>query len=218
MTILTLQPAAAAGIDTWLLQPQVNYNYGVSVNIETGRLDANQKRRGLLAFDLSSIPAGATLVSATLTLVCLGETVSTDLDVSVHRALVQWYEGAKNGAAPDASTDGSTWNYRNYNGSVAWGAAGGLSGTDYDATPTDTTLITGTSAHDWDVLADVEDWYGETADNYGWFIIGDEGTQDSRKFFASSDNATAGNRPKLVIEYTLPGKPVHFMHYQRMRK
>lgn len=221
MTTLTLQPAAAAGIDTMLnsIAASQGYNYGTTIQARVGTSTAAQQRRMLLAFDISSMPAGATITAATLTLNCSSEDGATDYDVAVHRALLQWYEGTKNGAAPDGGTDGSTWNNRNENGPVAWGAEGGASGTDYAASATATTTITGTGNHTWDVLADVSAWYAGTATNYGWFIINtSEATTNSGKIFDTSDNSTAGNRPKLVIEYTVAGKPGHFMYYQRMRK
>lgn len=219
MTTLSLQPAAAAGIDTQIsiVAAQQGYNYGVQANMRVGGVNANTQRRGLLAFDISSLPAGATITAATLTLNCSSEDAATDFDVAVHRALLQWYEGIRNGATP--AEDGSTWDWRNWNGSVAWGAEGGQSGTDYAASATATTTITGTGNHTWDVTADVQAWYAGTATNYGWFIINtSEATASSGKIFDTSDNATAGNRPKLDIEYTVAGKPGHFMYYQRMRK
>lgn len=204
MTILTLQPDGTAGIDTLLNFAAPTFNYGVALLYPVGAISTNEPRRALIKIDISSLPAGATLNSAILTLYCEAEATTTDRTIGVHRALTQWFEGVKDAAAPDASQDGSTWNLRNANGSVAWGAAGGQSGVDYTATATASVVITApATAYDFNVLADVQAWHEASAVNHGWFVINtQEMTSNTRKTIASSDNATAGNRPKLVIDYT----------------
>lgn len=205
---LTLQPGAADGMDTWLTANRPNNNAGVSnLLIIGGDGIVNQPLRSLLKFPVTDIPGGMTINDGMLTLYCVSEAATTDYGIGMHRSLVQWYEGNSNDAVPGAGIDASTWNNRNHNGPVAWtGGAGGGSGSDYAATATATTTITGTgTTFDWDVTADIAAWYTGTATNHGWFsITPDENTIDSRKRLAASDGATASQRPKLVIEYTLP--------------
>ncbi len=201
---ITLQPAD--GIDTCIIVNTPTYNYGATaqMNVGAAAAGAGAEARGLLAFDLSALPAGATIVSAVLTLYCEYENAADDRVVGVHRALTQWFEGAQNGAAPGAGEDGSNWNLRNANGSLAWaGGAGGAAGSDWTALATDTELITGVGAFTWDVADDVQAWLDEEADNYGWWLINVDGsTANSRKRFTSSDSGNAANRPKLAITYT----------------
>lgn len=206
MTSTTLQPDPTNGIDTYIYSNAAtkNWNYGRSTGIGVGRPASIE--RGLLKFDLSSIPVGRSITNATLSLYCTFQRNTTDYDVSVHRALVEWYEGLGNGAVPGAGVDASTWTYRNYNGSVAWsGGEGGGSGSDFAASPTATTSITDVNTwFDWDVLADVSAWYNGSVPNYGWFLLGVEGSTNTDRTFASSDytvNITL--RPKLVIEYEI---------------
>lgn len=206
---LTLQPDAAAGLDTSVYQGSPTFNYGITTTIFSGAYNTlgTQKIRGLLQFDISSLPVGATLTAATLTLYLESVFNATSVNIEARRGLTQWYEGAKNGAAPDVGQDGSNWNYRNANGNVAWaGGAGGGSGSDWSASITSQNAITNvTGAYNWDVLTDVNAWYGGTATNYGhWFRSSGEANLNTVKLFTSSDGATAGNRPKLVITYTLP--------------
>jgi len=204
---LTLQPDASAGIDTTIYEFTPTINYGVTVTFTAGKSAIGNRLRLLLQDDLSLVPAGAIISSAVRTLYCTFEGVTTDYNVSLHRGLTQWYEGIRDGATPDA-TNGSTWNQRNANtgAPLAWGAAGGLSGTDYTGLATVTTSITGALASfDFDITADVVAWLANPAINFGNWGLGDEATNNSYKQFASSDNATAANRPKLVIIYTLPG-------------
>lgn len=205
MTTLTLQPDATAGIDTTLRQFSPTFNFGALTVISAGwDTTSSANRRALIKFDLSSLPVGAIISSAILTLNCNAELAATDTNFSFYRSLVDWFEGTHTNGAPGAGEDGSTWNLRNANGSVAWGAVGGLSGTDFAASPTATTLVTGTGFFSWDVTADVRLFVYGTQPNYGWWFRSaiESGTL-GQKTFDSSDSATAGNRPKLVITYQL---------------
>ena len=104
---------------------------------------------------------------------------------------------------------------------AAWhgpGGAGGGSGSDYAAVATATTTITASGAsYDWTVTADVAAWVAGTATNYGWWgINADETTNGSRKVFRTSDHATSGTRPHLVVTYTEAAGvsiPVMMHHY-----
>lgn len=202
---LTLQPDAAAGNDTWITVDFPTNNNGTTTTLVAGGLGVGGNvTRGMLRFDLSSIPATARNIAATVTLYCESEQDTSDRNVGLHRAITQWYEGAKSSAPPDVGQDGSTWNLRNSNGTVAWaGGAGGGSGTDYAAVATDTKLIDAAAkAFNYTVTADVVAWVSGAASNYGWWIINaSEATADSRKRFTSSDGLTAGNRPKIVVTY-----------------
>jgi len=202
--------------DTLIQSQSPTTNYGKTSPLYIGDIGAAPPNisRGLFQFDLSGLPAGATLTAATLTLYCESEADTSDRVFGVHRGLVEWYEGIGNAELPTGE-NASTYNYRNANGSVAWaGGAGGAAGTEFVATPTDTVTVTDpATAYGWDVLADCQAFYAGTYTNYGWWLIcADEGTINCRKRFTSSDGATTGNRPRLVITYTLgggSGKPAY---------
>lgn len=204
MTELVLQPDATAGIDTWIMENYDTYNSGIHVEFRVGVYTAlGSSMRGLLKFDISSIPVGVTITSAVISLYSIA-VAAVSRSISAHKGLTQWYEGNKNFATLAAGVDGSTWALRNNNGSVAWGAAGGQSGMDYAATPTATTAVSAINTwYTWDVTADVQSWYAGTTTNYGHFFIGDEANAYSRCYFCSSDytvNTTL--RPKLTVTYT----------------
>ena len=186
--------------DTHIYTGAVNNNWGTSTNIVVGGDSTNQYRT-LIQFNISSIPADVTLDSAALSMYCESEAAADDKTDGAYRMTVEWFEGSKNNAQPDAGENASTWNYRNWNGSVAWTTAGG----DYDADVTDTDIITGIATwFNWNILADVQDWYDGVNTNYGHiFIQTSTPTDGYRKRFTSSDGATAANRPKLVVEYTI---------------
>lgn len=205
---LTLQPAAAAGEDTQIYSNAagVTLNYGATVTFAGGGAPPAfaGKIRGLIKFDLSSIPGNAIISSGVMSLYCSSELNATNRDVGAHRALTQWFEGVRDGLAPLAGQDGSTWNLRNANGAVAWaGGVGGGSGSDYAAVATDTQTITGpATTFNWNVATDIAAFVAGTATNYGWWMINpDEATNDSAKLFDSSDGVTPAQRPKLVVIY-----------------
>lgn len=209
MSTVTFQPSGAVGKDTLIRSgASAGNNYGNIGTVAAGLQTTID--RGLIEFTelLTTIPAGATILSAILT-IRTGSTQpnTTAYNIGVHRSLVAWFEGSKSGSAPDAGQDGSTWNLRNANGSVAWaGGAGGASGSDWVATATDVESVsTGNTAYSWDVTADVQNFVNGTHQNYGWWLISQsEGVADSRKSFSDSGNATPANRPALVVEYRDP--------------
>lgn len=200
MTIVTLQPST--GIDSEITDAAPTVNFGARTEFRSGKSSLTSIYKGLIKFDLSSIPAGATIDSAILSLWCTLEDDTIDRSIGTHRSLVQWYEGDSNGGTP--SGDGSSWNLRNIVGSVAWaGGAGAGAGSDYVSGATATTAITGTGAFfAWNLTSDVEGFMRSTFSNHGWWCINTSSTTGSRKTFASSDSATAAERPKLAVTYS----------------
>jgi hypothetical protein len=199
-TTWTIQPDAAAGLDTTIAAAPINnYNYGINNQISAGK-SSNIIRRALIKIDLNSVPAG-TYTSATLTLTCTGGDGAEARSLSLHRLLADWSEGSQTGAVVEG--DGATWDYRNANGAVAWGAAGAQSGVDYVATASVTVSVSATGTYEFDVTADIQAWLSGTA-NYGWIVINNaEATNTTRKLFASSDYATAASRPQISIALEL---------------
>ena len=187
MPTISLQPGAS-GKDTWLWEANPNTNEDTSGGIVAGVFSGNASN-SLIEFDLSSIPADAFITAATLRLRCTYH-VGTD-DVAIHRSLVSWI------------ADQSTWNNR-LTGTPWTGGAGGVAGTEYDATPTDTVSITSQGVdYDFDVTADVRDFYDGTHTNLGWWLIGSL-AEGSRTDFRSSDNVVSSTqRPELIIEYQI---------------
>ena len=215
MTVTTLQPDATAGIDNFITQTAANQNNGTRVEISCGDVAAGTShRRLLIKFDLSSITAGSTINSATLYMTCTSESSSTNFDIGIHRSLVVWYEGNQSAGTPTGE-DASVWNYRNHTGSVAWtGGAGGVSGTEWAASATATTTITqaANTEFSWDVTADLTYWITNGNTNLGWWAISvGEGSTNSMKTFAASDNATASYRPRISVDWTAPsaGNPYY---------
>lgn len=207
MPTLTLQPDGTNGIDTYINDVFQDRNYGISTGISAGNGNGGLTYKGLIKFDLSSIPANVRITNATLRMIIA--TVNNGAVTANHevrRSLVEWYEGASSSGVPGAGVNASTWDFRNHNGSVAWsGGEGGASGTEYASTATDTQALTSVGQTiNWDVTSDVVGFYNSTYPNYGWWVGPLSGfVNDSLKTFYSSDYGTPASRPQLIIEYEI---------------
>lgn len=195
------QPDNYSGKDTEIESNLPTANYGVRDDFHIGQTPAGATWKALVQFDLSQFLSSDIVVSATLRLWCSAEDTTTDTALSIYRGLVDWFEGFENGASPNAQ-NGSTWNLRNALGAVAWsGGVGGAAGSDYasSATSSSPSITAAGAFYDWDVTVDVQAFINGSVTNRGWWIMRPTALAGSRKFFSSSENATAANRPQLLI-------------------
>lgn len=201
---LSLQPDATAGIDTWTLSGSTSLNCGVTNRLAVGQF-SSEKYRTLIKFDLSSIPAGATVSSAILSLYLLSDFANTTGAWAVYRMKRAWVEGTGN---IGATGDGATW--ATYDGSNNWQTAGAEGINDREATDIGTLAFT--AAETLNVLKNISlstsaiqgMITGGGFTNNGFQVQGTE-TDNTEYDFASSDHATAANRPKLEVVYTTGG-------------
>jgi hypothetical protein len=196
-TEVTINPSA----DNYLNSSSAyaNYNYGSSTSLEVNT-SSTGKERAILKFDISNIPAGATITSAQLRLYAsTGLSTQTYQVYRITQADSNWVEGTVNGSS---QTDSSCWNYKAYN-STSWaGGAGGGSADGGTFVSEDAVEIKGASGWmEWTVTAQVQDFYslGYNAN----FLIKDkqEGSGSSKSIFHSKEGA---NKPQLIINYTVP--------------
>ena len=157
--------------------------------------DSTNAETTLMKFDLSSIPSGQTIISASLALK-VTENNSSGYAVNVYRLTQPWTEM------------GSTWN--TYDGTNAWpGGGGGMGdavgsngvtaasgGTPYATNPG--TAAVGTSAT-WDLTSLVSTWYSGSAANDGLLLSGVTG---------------AGPAGWARIRFTTPGRAASLRAYQ----
>jgi hypothetical protein len=218
---------AAARADTVTLTPDRdntlfqtssgNLSDGAGLAFYAGRSNQTtslQVRRGLTHFNLSSIPAGATITNASLRLVSENIGQNGDRTMILHRVLQDWGQGtsSSSGSGTSATTNDATWIYRFYNpaspsSSPAWTTQGGSFAAANTASAVCPNLggaftFSGNSAST--MVADIRAWLADPANNFGWIIIGDETTQGTAKKIYSRENATASNRPALTITYVVP--------------
>jgi cysteine-rich repeat protein len=165
-------------------------------------------RRAVIEFDVAgTIPAGAIIDSVQLTMVCDKVAQNTNFNVSLHRALSEWGEGTSNtgnsrqGRGEPATTNDATWRHTFYS-TQFWGTPGG----DYTATASATRTVGPTGSYTWGstsgMVSDVQAWLNSASQNHGWIVIGTETQTQTTKRFATRENGTVNNRPKLVINYT----------------
>ena len=160
-------------------------------------------RRAIVAFDISSIPPGATIVNATLTLYNTSARTNT-VPVDLHRVLADWGEGTSDatgteGRGADPTPGDATWLHRFYPG-TPWSTFGG----DRVGTPSDSQPVPAAGFYSWSgpgVVADVQAWVDAPSSNHGWLLIGDEVNFGSMKWFATRDHSLPAQRPVLTVEY-----------------
>ncbi|MDA0246116.1 MAG: DNRLRE domain-containing protein [Chloroflexi bacterium] len=209
----TLNPS----LDTTLFEESGDLSNGRGQHIfvgNTGPINSNNARRALIAFDVAgSIPAGATILTATLRLNLSrvnGGEAGNARAIALHPATAAWGEGTSDasgqeGTGADATAGDATWSHNNYT-STAWTTPGG----DFVGTASATQMVTGLGAYTWQsagMAADVQSWLDAPASNFGWLLLGNEVTSLTARRFDSQQHGTAANRPQLIIEYLLPVAP-----------
>jgi spore coat protein A len=182
---------------------------GAGTSMLTSKNAGGSLRRSLVRFDLSSIPAGATIQAATVTL--YNDQATNSATVNLHRVSASWGEGASlatgNGdaGAPPAAGD-ATWIHRFYP-ATPWSVAGGA----YEAAASASASVVGAGAYAWTsagLVADVQAWLAAPADNFGWIAIGKEsGAGNALKAFATHEHADPARRPKLEVTFLAPPPP-----------
>ncbi|MDX1909285.1 MAG: DNRLRE domain-containing protein [Bacteroidia bacterium] len=180
------------------------FSNGAGADIYAGVTNNSVIRRGLLKFDLSGIPAGSTITSATLTMTkSLGGLGPNP--VSVHLLTQDWGEGTSvattggGGMGAGATNNDATWLHRFFPGQF-WTNPGG----DYVSTASATVSIGNFGPYNWtstQIMADVQGWVDNPGTNFGWIVIGNEGSVQSTQRFNSREASIPANRPKLTVTY-----------------
>ena len=176
---------------------------GAGDHLFAGRTNDGFRRRGLIAFDLSSIPPGATVTAVNLRLV-MSRSKAQAKNVGLHLVLQDWGEGTSHasgeegGGAIPTSGD-ATWTKRLYP-STAWSTAGGS----FLAAASATTAVNHEGAYTWSsagMIADVQAWVDSPAMNFGWVLVGEENGTKTTKRFDTRTNPNIANRPQLTVTF-----------------
>jgi hypothetical protein len=197
--------------DNTIFQNSTTVSGGGEIGIFVGaNASANPARRGLIQFDVAGgLPAGVTIVDASLTLTLEMANNATARTISLYRLNSPWGEGAAgagmalNGSGYPVADGDATWTEAKHN-QVNWTAGGDIitpaSAALSVAGNTVNTTYTWTSAG---LLNDVKDWYANPATNFGWDLVNsDEAiTQSVKVFYSREFTTTPGFRPKLTITY-----------------
>lgn len=211
-----------ASKDTMIFQNNVNNGLGGGPGFFAGTNSGPSIRRGLISFDLSSIPVDATITDVQLRLV-IGQVAgsggggggSSSPTIGLHKLFTDWGEAATGlttapglggtGQGSPALDGDSTWNSRFFNSSPAkpWTSPGGLAGTDYAASAS-ASLGQGNavgSISTWlsttALVADVQGWLTAPSSNNGWMLINanEVDAQTFRGFYSRNYNPSSGVTP-----------------------
>ena len=175
VTSCTVDASFNSIADTWADESKPTTNKGTDTVMLVRSWQSAKDARSFVEFDVSSIPSGSTVNTATLTL-CATKVPSSARTIDLHRITASWVETTL------------TWNNQP-------GVAGSV--TDSATTPGSPACMT------WDVAADVQLWIDGTA-NEGWRAkdsVEGQGTKYITEF-ATRENGTPADRPILDVNYT----------------
>lgn len=203
--------------DNSVFQDNTN-NSNALGGIFMGNNGGSTERRALLAFDFSSIPAGATINSVSLDTRILITQASFGNNYTMHRLTSDWGEGTSSagnnngagGGGGAAATPGdATWNESFFgSGGAGTGTAWTTPGGDFIGAVSATATLSSISAISWSsaqMAQDVQDWLDGNNPNYGWILVGPGGTTTAVKL--GSRHSSAANQPQLVVDYTVVPVP-----------
>jgi len=194
--IYTGQPDGTVGKDNFIQSTAATNNFGNDAVLASGESNISSAvYRSLIMFDLSSIPANATISSATLSLWIAVDRSDNARDVRVFRSLRNWHETQ------------STWNI--YSTGNNWQTAGSAGVNDYDATALATTNLGANVAVDTEVqfslnTAEIKKLIDGTYTNYGFLLSTATENNDAYVYYSSDEVTKATQRPKLTIFYSVP--------------
>ncbi len=171
---VTLNPVA----DTYVYSAAPATNYGAAAVLYTGSQSPSAVGRALFRFDLSSIPAGATVTNASFQAYLTQTSASpTTLDVELKRIDAAWQEMA------------ATWN----NQPSTTGASNVIG------------VGKAPAYYSWDVTSLAQTWVNG-APNRGLALLSKDEATIGWRGFASRESSAPANPPRLVIDYTTPTK------------
>jgi len=205
-------PAAVTTVtvteDTFIDSSAPGNNAGATGWFDAGRDGAGGVRRGLLRFDLSGVPAGSTVTSATLqlTVVRVPANGPVNSTFDLFRLLAGWREGTKtgNGGAP-ATAGETTWNARIL-GTANWTVPGAKSDAATTASASTAVGSADNAKYSWTgpgLVADVQLWLNDPSKNFGWLLTSraESSARSVRGFASREGGADAG---ALTVVYTPP--------------
>jgi hypothetical protein len=203
----TAFPTAAAFavlvMDTTMDRDINDFNYGDSPYLKIGITTNNEQKRGIIAFDISSVPPGVVIQSAVFELYMYGrERISigtNSINAEVHRIEHSWIEGEQNA---QNCTVGATWT--KYDCNSNW------TNPMFDNVAETSSIIYYDDIntwHKWNITGLVQYWLDNPSSNYGMRLKDANEQINFDPFighFASGEYGDVNLRPKLTVYYRLP--------------
>ncbi|UCD29905.1 MAG: DNRLRE domain-containing protein, partial [Planctomycetota bacterium] len=170
---------------------------------DVGHDPAKGPRHTMFWFDLSSIPGGATINSATLSVYFENHSVGgSTTGYTLGRLQAPWIEGV---TSCPASPGEPTWNNREHD-TTPWDVAGATGGNDIDAT---ITFDAGPISDHWEeftITNWVQNWVDGSKPNNGVIIFGGANMSGYYAIFMS-EYPTTSLRPLLTVTYNESSEP-----------
>lgn len=164
-----------------------------------GTMASLSKNRGLIMFDLSTIPAGAVVNSVTLRLtVTRVPFTPANSNFHLHRLVQPWDDLE------------STWSLR-LGPDENWGIPGGQESVDFSALSSGSTFVAGVGEYTFastpGLVGDVTMWLTNSAANHGWLVkTEDESAGFTSRRFASGEGFFGV--PVLEVQFDPPPAPL----------
>jgi hypothetical protein len=178
----TLAPSA----DAYINASNPDENKGDDTRVKT-RPESGEEKYGLLHFDLSGVPSGAVIDSATLEV--MSKNGRDNHNVEIRQLTTAWSES------------GTTWN--SPDGTYAWAGGGAFSSADYGATVYGVLTPTGgDTLLPVDVTSPIDAWVNDGIANHG-FLLRAIGTDTGDAEWYSTEEGNADRHPMLIIHWTL---------------
>ncbi len=203
--------------DAMLKQDNQDLNHGVKNELEIKSQDpkknTGRNSRAVVGFDISTIPPGATIELAEFR-AFLKKKPSSTRNYNVYRLQNTWLEGSSAGVKNSAAINGVTWIERQFGDNLWTGSGPGdwiAIGGDYLGTPTAVLATPAASGWMvWNVIGDVDAWYGGGVPNFGWLIRDETENQKPKKsgMLHSRENGDPALSPSLVVTYLKTGAAV----------
>ncbi len=165
-------------------------------------------RRALVQYDVAgSLPPGSIITSVTFQ-ARVNRSRNAVSQINLHRLTSDWGEGPTDatgaeGQGAAALAGDATWAHRVFPTDF-WTTPGG----DFSPTVSGTRNVTGNTTWSWSstpqMVADVQGWFDDPANNFGWILIGTETGIFNAKRMNTRVAVVEANRPLLNVEF-IPG-------------
>lgn len=203
MSVLTLQPASAAGLDNTIYSDDPTTNYGLDIVSWLGDYGTGEGRFLIKFAGLTDLPDDAIIDSAILDLYLESATGSASGNtLFVYRQKRAWVENQ------------STWNI--YSTGNNWVPAGGFGADDCEQTGIGSQYVSRFSAPTHLEIALIAASKADLDLGNGWLVKCN--SPDCYFTVSTSGSATAAQRPKLTVTYHLPAAILRFPWQQRHRR
>jgi hypothetical protein len=209
----------------------LGHSNGAGYTLYVGTNGTGSPRRSLLQFDFSSLPPGAVVTAASLSLAVDREPNASNQLLSLHVVTTPWTTGTSNsdiigtpGQGAPATPGDATWYFASWPGpsnvdGVRWNSPGG----DFLADVVASTWVGPMGPnfsplpYTWSgqgMVDSINAWLREPATNYGWMMTGNERQTQSVKRFISREAVDSYGQPMspslmphLIVTYEITAGP-----------